>query len=296
MKQITTILFAILVPYVLSAAPLRFENSFAIRGGVGYNNVDNYLPETFALGGVAVQFGVGYRHHDVQSGFLFHAGLEVGYGLSMMRHEDLREERAMYDTELEPMTMMYDFSAVRETQHNVMAGVEVLFGYQHAKGVYFLLGPKVAYAFYNPVSTSSTVTTSGRYDNLIEDFTDMPDHFFSTQQNRGLHVYPSVPKVSLYVELGHTIHLSNWRLQARGEKTKDMQIALFAEYGGLFHSHRAETQTSLVASYSDGMYMPEVNPFLWYNVNSNFVGNLTCGIKLTYLINWRTCPCRLYKR
>ncbi len=290
MKRLISIAFAFLVPLFAFAIPMRMENSLTIRGGVGYNNVHNFLPETTAPGGGALQLGLGYRLHDRQNGFLFHAGIEMAYDMSIMTHNDMTEQKSMLDTEFEPMLMIYDIQSIRETQQYVSGGIELLLGYQSRKGWYALAGPKFAYAFYNPVYSASTVTARGRYPNLIEDLADMPDHFFSTTHNAATNIYPAMPKISLALELGYTVHLSNWRLRARGERTKDFQIALFAEYGFLFKSGM-QPYSELIASYSEGAYSPQVNPFLWYNVNSNRVANLTCGIKMTYLFNWRSCLC-----
>ena len=291
MKRLISISLALLLSALLFAIPMRTEHALAIRGGVGYHNLDNYLPETQAVGGGAVQLGLGYRLHERQNGFLLHTGMEIAYGMSLMTYMDITEEQPMLDTESEPMTMIYDITQIGENQHNLTAGIELLLGYQSRKGLYFLMGPKVAYAFYNPVQTVSTVTARGRYLNLIDDLVDMPDHYFGTTRNTGANVYPAMSKISLALELGYTMHLSSWRLRARGEKTKDLQLALFAEYGFLFRTNNQSAAT-LVASYADGAYRPEVNPFLWYNVNANRVADLTCGIKLTYLFNWRPCFCR----
>ena len=290
MKRLISIAFAFLVPLIVFAIPMRMENSLAIRGGVGYNNVHNFLPETTAPGGGALQLGLGYRLHDRQNGFLFHAGMEMAYGMSIMTHNDMTEQKSMLDTESEPMLMIYDIQSIRETQQYVSGGIELLLGYQSRKGWYALAGPKFAYTFYNPVHSASIVTARGRYPNLIEDLANMPDHFFSTTHNSATNIYPAMPKISLALELGYTVHLSNWRLRARSERTKDFQIALFAEYGYLFKSG-VQPYSELIASYSEGAYSPQVNPFLWYNVNSNRVANLTCGIKMTYLFNWRSCLC-----
>ncbi len=273
------------------ASILLVIHSFALWGdlGVHFEPLDatssQWRQTLQPLGGAGTDIGLGYRMN--QNGFLWQTGVQVGYRYSAIKAPDFQETYPMWDTEMQPMEMYFDFTSIHEQHQRLHAQLSLLFGYEMTRGFYFLAGPKVGYAFYHFSNVHSQVTTQGRYDEFIGLdgaglFADMPDHFFDTQLRTTRTTYRPVPTLSLFFEIGYNVPLR----QRRRSKNQSVSIALFAEYGGILTGNN--TTSIPRATYPnqplEKNFYPWANPFLFQDA-SRMVGNLLAGVKITYLLS-----------
>ena len=267
-------------------------HSLALWGGVGYANIDNYKTETTAVGGFGSDIGVGYRVKDFSSGFVFQTGAVWDYSLSNLRYNDFVYSTDMYDTQGEPFTMHFAFTEANEQQQMMAIGGLLRLGYEAPSGYYFLLGTKVSYHFYTPVRTQSTITTSGSYNDLIgEDGSGllqaMPDHFFYKTNRLIKGNYKPSTKLTLSLEVGKTFSInSRYRSQV-------LMVGLFADYGFILRGANNREAPRLLNVSPTGEYQPALNAYLWHEVPS-FVGQITAGIRVTYLLNRITASCHCF--
>lgn len=283
----------------LCAAILLVVHSFALWCDIGphwetFTSPRPGIEQTVSsVGGAGVTLGLGYRYEN--NGFLIQVGPEIGYRYSLLRESDFSDRLTMRDTEWEKMQMYFDFSSIREHHRQVQADMALLVGYETKYRLYFLAGARMGYVFYQPTAVSSVVTTRGRYDEFIGIdgdglFENMPDHFFDTQRRSVTAKYEPTMKMSFPLEIGYRFPLNTRTPYSRFS----LAVALFAEYGMLFVGDN-RTDIKAVTYPNDPVkpeFYPYANPFLFRGVHASTVGNVLCGIKLTFLFSSsRSFPC-----
>lgn len=285
-----TSILSIVCIHLSAALEYTSDNSFAIWGGAGYNNLHNYQSQTSTTGGLGGHIGLGYRFSNAKNGLILQAGAEVHYKSSNMHYDDFQTMENMYDTERRQMEMYFDFSHITEHHKYIPIGISALIGYKSPySNWYFLVGPKLMHTIFRPITTICTVTTTGIYEGIIGEgnglLYDMPDHYFTTVERTLTTTYKSSPMGCISAEIGY-----NFKFPSTTYTSYNLQVAVFFEYGAILKKSNTSATDLLVSTSKTTEYRPQVNSFLWRNVNG-CVGNLNTGVKLTFLITKRKKIC-----
>lgn len=166
-------LAAILAVGVNAARPRHYLTAW---GELGYSNFLHKFTDTKAQGNGGVGLGGGYELR--KDAFLFHTGIEFTFLNSSNKLNNLDFDTDMQDTENDHLVWHGKYIRYKETQHAGYVEVPVMFGGQW-KPWYFLVGAKGGINLYGTYCTRGKLNTTGTYDRYIDDFHDMPPHYFT---------------------------------------------------------------------------------------------------------------------
>ncbi len=297
MKKIVIILLLMLNAFTIYSQRYHSSqtNALVVFGSGGYSLFENTLLETTAFGGSGGEIGIGYELGTTGSSFLFQTNLSASYlSSSMILTSDVAETKRMYDTERNEHTAYYDFHNISETDSYLQLNYTLLFGYKWRNGMYFLTGPKIAYALTGEGQTSCEVRRTARYDGLIgEDgngfLSNMPNHYLNNVERTYRQKLNPNPYVGLSAEVGYSIFknltVNNSRIRT---DYNSLRIALFCDLGGYININNS-TNTLIVNQATDGSYQPTIANFLYRE--QSFLPTLFCGVKFTYVLEWIAPVC-----
>lgn len=138
----------------------------------------------------------------------------------------------MMDTEGDPYTHIYVTDRWRDNQMAAYLNIPFMIGF-NSGGFYAGVGAKVGMSVYGQAVSKMQYHSDGRYDQFIEDFEKMPNHFFTdyeaAPENNGKPTKISFkPNVALIAELGYELYSAEatkkvlpWRLK----------LGVYGEYG-----------------------------------------------------------------
>lgn len=264
------------------------KHYLALSGQVGYFSLLENMPEVTTRGGASGALGVGYelRHQ----GFWFSLGLDFQYGGSTLTTAGYSVDRAMYDTQGKLVNFHYDVSSYSDTQHDLRIGLPIMVGFC-TNGIYGGAGLRFSVAPYTATTPALHYKTAGGYEKYIDEFEEMPNHFYTEYNTTGRSELHLTPQASVVAELGYDIlnkeRMSNYAL------CSVLKVALFAEYG--LNSCMKGTMHE-----SEVYEVDPVNPVLLipssYYANKDLRGArivpLFVGVKVTFMLRIRTANCR----
>ena len=169
-------LAAVLVLVAGTAFAARPRHYLSAWGELGYSNFLHKFTDTKALGNGGIGFGGGYELR--KDAFLFHTGIEFTALNSSNKLKNLDFDLDMQDTEDDHLIWHGKYIRYKETQHAGNIEIPVLFGGQW-KPWYFLVGAKAGVNLYGTYCTHGKLNTTGTYDRYIDDFVNMPPHYFT---------------------------------------------------------------------------------------------------------------------
>jgi len=282
LNKIPVLVFVLLLLTIqsLSSQNMRAGNSFALWTSAGYSSINNHLSSTEAAGGIGASIGGGYEFYW-KSGFMLQAGLEMSYYNFSMNHGDTLQIVNMLDTEAVPFRGHFYFENIKE-QHKMMNfGPSLMLGYKSLSGFYFLAGGKVMLNISAKSETLSDVTSKGQYDNLIGDNDDgmlsgMLNHDLFTERRSKDKSLKINPFLIGSVEAGYVISPPNIK-----NNKPEVRLAAFCDYGFSAVPNKETNYDLIINGASDGRYRPQIDSFLFHNVESQFLNTLFAGVKLT---------------
>ena len=249
----------------------------------GYSTLLHTIEGRHASPGMNSNLGVDYRlfHNN----FLFSIGAEGMYQLSANRMEDLDVSIPMIDTEGDLFSMHVQVDKARDLAHMVNVNMPILFGGEW-KRFYFMVGPKLSLNLYGVTSSNAEITTYGEYERYYDDFYNMPNHQFQSDQKMTSAVLPMKWNFNILAHLeiggriGHMFKHKQFRLNP--DKVR-MYLAGYVDFG-LLNLHTGadgepifdyrETEDEGVQFY--------IQPLLRSNIASGQTfRNLNAGIKFT---------------
>lgn len=254
----------------------------SLHGDAGYSALLHTVSGMRPSAGVNTNLGVDYRlfHNN----FIFSAGLEGMYELNINSMDELDVEIPMLDTEGQLFDMHVHVDKSRDLAHMLNLNIPLLFGGEWGR-FYFMVGPKISLNLYGAASSRAEVTTYGEYDKYYDDFYDMPNHQFASDQYMGSATLPMKWNFNIMAHLeiggrvGHMFKYKQFRLNP--DKIR-MYLAAYADFG-LLDVHVASGGAPLF-EYRDtdkGVQF-YVQPFMKSNIADNAVfRNLNIGIKYT---------------
>ena len=254
----------------------------SLHGDAGYSAILHTIPGQKPSTGMAAMLGFDYRlfHNN----FIFSAGVEGMYELNANRLDDHDEAIPMIDTEGALFNMHVHVDKSRDLAHMANLNIPLLFGGEWSR-FYFMVGPKIAIRLYGMTASSAQITTYGEYDRYYDDFYDMVNHQFVSNQYMSSAALPLEFNfnVMAHAEIGGRVgHMFKHRqFRVNPDKVR-MYLAAFVDFGLL--SLHASSGGSPIFGYreTDKGVQFYLQPLFRSSLADNAVfRNLNIGIKYT---------------
>ncbi len=230
-NRVVVLFFVLMVALPGAAAGLRKHPEFHYLtlslGAGGSETLTDYdnMKSKFGFGGL---FGFGYEYHFRAfwlslgvEGQLFQSGFLPAMNDTM--------HYSMYDTEGEKMTYHYAINKRGDMHRAVYLNVPVMIGF-NVKGFYLGAGAKAGLSLYGRAKSDVDYTTSATYDRFIDDFINMPNHYYTNYSNSGVHKMKFEPMVSVIGEVGYEV-VSFSTGKEDDSNPIIFRIGAYAEYG-----------------------------------------------------------------
>jgi len=254
----------------------------SLHGDAGYSSLLHTIPGQKPALGMNANLGVDYRLF--RNNFIFSIGVEGMYELNANQLNAIDEFIPMRDTEGQLFDMHVLVNKSRDLSHMANINIPILFGGEW-KRFYFMVGPKVSYNLYGSTSSTALVTTYGGYDEYYDDFYDMPNHQFASDQPMSSAVLPIqwnlniMAHVEVGARIGHMFKHKQFRLNP--DKVR-MYLGVYADFG-LLNLH-SSTGGNPIFDYheTDQGVQFFIQPLMLSSLADNAVfRNLNVGIKYT---------------
>ena len=292
-----TIVIGVMVSWFCVVATARDANndrsavhyaSFSAAGG--WYSLLETLPDLYTTGAGAATLGVGYELR--YKNFWFGIGVDVQYFSSISKAEQHTFSQAMYDTQGKQMTMHYHIYSDKETAQGVHVGLPIMVGAQFLNGFYFGGGVHVQLNTFLNASSQIEYETSATYSRYIEDFEDMPNHWYQPYPASGsASVDVPQPQVSLMAEIGYDVFGRDYNALSTLHPPV-LKIAAFAEIGVRNALHNEGDLHRYTVNDENPIYLDIVPYHRAIDTNVNRFMPLFVGLKLTYLFRLPKHDCR----
>ena len=255
----------------------------SLHADAGYSTLLHTMEGRPMSPGMNGNIGVDYRlfHNNC----IFSIGAEGMYQLSANKMEDLDVTLPMVDTEGDLFGMHVQVDKARDLAHMVNVNIPILVGGEW-KRFYFMVGPKVSLNMFGLTASKAEITTYGEYERYYDDFYNMPNHQFTSDQKMSSEVLPMKWNFNIMAHaeiggrIGHMFKHKQFRLNP--DKVR-MYLAAYVDFG-LLNLHNAKDAKPIFdyqESEEKGVQF-FIQPLLRSNlaVGQTF-RNLNAGIKFT---------------
>ncbi len=267
------------------------KHHIGLLGGVGYGVLwDNY-PEISSVGNVCGLVGLEYEMRI--NGFWLSFGPEVQYFAGKSLFNTTGTEVNIKDTYGVSAVYHYDFNQGEDYQRMVFANLPITLGYYY-KGLYIGVGAKAGYMFYGVEQTRLSYTTTGTYEEYIDDFRQMANHSYGTYYSSVKETITNRLKVSVIGEVGYDV--LSWIKYKYDKHTESngLKISLCVEYGLSNLVGDSKDIPLYVLNESNATEM-RINPYYCSRAgNSHHIRPFYAGVKITWLlcVKTKTCNCQ----
>ena len=254
----------------------------SLHGDLGYSALLHNIPSQPSAAGLNTNIGFDYRlfHND----FLFSIGVEGMYELNSNHIEEVNDAIRMMDTEGDLFDMHVQVEKSRDLTHMANVNIPILFGGEW-KRFYFLIGPKISLNLYGMTSSTARITTYGEYERYYDDFYDMPNHQFESNQKMSSGTMPMKWNfnVMAHFEVGarfsHMYEHKQFRINP--DKTR-MYLAVYADFGVLNLYNNTGGAPTFDYRETDKGVQFFIQPLMLSNLSAGATfRNLNVGIKYT---------------
>ncbi len=272
---------------VFAAGGLRnnpeFHNITLSMSG-GYSAFLSNYEGTEVQGSAGATLGFGYEYNF--RAFWLSLGFEgqlLNSNLSILGDRSITN--TLLDTELDEVTYKYDIYSWYDQQMAGYVNFPIMLGASF-NGFYIGAGAKVGMSFYGSAASSIKYETSATYDRFIEDFENMPDHFYDVYGNSSSrNTISFLPKLSAIGEIGYEV----WNVPS-SESLKTpitLKIGLYVEYGlnTIFTNENTDITYTISEVDPSQIYL---NPYYTSVPTTTSSGNidilpLYVGLKATFM-------------
>ena len=254
----------------------------SLHGDAGYSALLHTISGQKPSAGMNTNIGLDYRlYHNT---FLFSIGVEGMYELNANRMDDHDEAIPMIDTEGQYFNMHVHVDKSRDLAHMVNLNIPILFGGEW-KRFYFMVGPKLSLNMYGSTSSNAEITTYGEYERYYDDFYEMPNHQFASNQKMGSAQLPLkwnfniLAHVEIGGRVGHMFKHKQFRLNP--DKVR-MYLAAYADFG-ILNLHKSHSGSPIFEyRETDKGVQFYIQPLMLSTLADQAVfRNLNVGIKYT---------------
>lgn len=287
-KTHITLLILILSLFSLPSFSLgKVYNDHFITASIsaGYSSLQYDLPayDGFTqVGGLGAGLGFGYElHHGF---FLFNLGVDFEYLNASDEMANFEYVTTLIDTEGDNVTYHYDFQNYQATTSYGYFNVPIGIGFT-TQSVYGYVGAKIGLNMMGSTTTNIDYRTLGNYDRFIDDFEDMPDHFFTNYSNETSGDVTLLTNIAAQAEFG--FYLGGKRLK-KGNSYR-YRLGFFAEYG--FQDVFNEAPSTQLMVFKGDAPNVELNSLLTSTDMSKVdVLPLFVGLRLTFMYEFPKPP------
>jgi hypothetical protein len=288
--KVKLILLLFVFVFNLNAAKrdMGLTNSIAIHLGGGYPFVFDDFAETTNFGLYSANFGVSYMFR-LYNGFWFDAGLEYQKQAAMSTYNMSGTDALVYDTQGKEMMFHYKFNSTSDYQYFDAINLPIVIGYFN-NGFYIGAGPKIGLCVSVMEKSRINYTTSSSYNQYIDDFEGMPNHYNATYISECKEkLLPSL-KLSAVFEMGY-----DFLIKLNTENYHTLKFSLFGEFS-MFNLKSNSTNLLLYRIDEENASYLQLAPFYYTkSTNGNRVVSLysaSVGMKLSWIINFPTKNCK----
>lgn len=300
MKQRIQILLITLV-YCCSVVAERYnvstyytDNHFLILGcGAGYSTLLENVPDLTTFGNVGGAIDLGYEYRI--KGFWMNISAELQFLSATSTFNISGTDKWIYDTQGKQALMHYNFDQSTDKQQFLFVDIPIVLGYYY-RGLYLGAGAKIGYCINSKESTALQYSTSATYQQYIDDFSAMSDHFFTTYSSSVIEKLNSKYKLSAIVEIGYDVLA--YSREMNHTNRSGLKISVVAEYG-LNNLISTNAESPLYSFNERNAAELFIHPF--YNTNaaqSYRIHPLYVGMRISWIFNIETkkCPwCNVYE-
>ncbi|MDR0831101.1 MAG: hypothetical protein LBN95_13490, partial [Prevotellaceae bacterium] len=188
----------------------------------GYSAMFHSFDNTSVLGGAGGGFGLGYQLRRNQ--FIFNTGVEFEFLNSATKVTGIDGTFPIKDTQGKDVSFNAHFPSYRDHQKVTYLNLPILAGMQFNGDIpfYFLAGVKVGTPIKNTFSSNGTIRTDGWYEQYIDTFINMPNHYYKEQDFNGVKGVSIFSKINVMasVEFGVDINKYIFKEQEAAKKAK----------------------------------------------------------------------------
>jgi hypothetical protein len=258
------------------------EHNLAAWGSAGFYNLNTDNSTIPSSGSAGLGGGLGYEFH--KNIFIFQIGGEFQLGNSSMNIKDFSYDIDLFDTEGDEYIGHYSFTSNTDHYRMGTVNIPIMFGLHLGQKAYFLAGGKVGINAFAQSVTTSNVESSGTYYNLIDDFENMPNHYFGKKEEITSFDVLFKTNFSLSAEVGIYLSQPNRKSFARNLRTA-YRLSFFVDYGLVNLHDNSMAGPLIINKLGDIGYQPAKNSFvLTKDFNIQTIKNFYAGLKFTFLV------------
>jgi hypothetical protein len=268
-------------------------NNFLIWGSGGYSRISNDAPAVNAIGNVGGAFGAGYEFR-FKNNMLLQTGLELSCFTSRMNMKDTMLVASMIDTEGDLYDGHFAFQNTHDMQQILNVGIPLMVGYESSNGLYFAIGGKVMLNLAGHSRTTTTVTSTAYYENLIGNnntgiLSNMINHGLFTETrsvNSSLRLHTIF---SGSVEAGYTFGKNPDDFSVKNRPK--IRLSMVCDYGFAPVFEKDKPNYLFVNTSNTGGFTPAIRSYLLKDIESNRLNILYVGLKVTVLFGIKNTSC-----
>ena len=284
------------------------SHSIDVWGGGGYSLLMHDIENSKPLGGGGGLFGFGYEWEYKK--FLLNLGAEFMYLNSTTRINDFKIDASLtyndpYNTDY-VMNYYMNFDHAKEAHNAGYANIPLLIGLKFDR-YYFLAGAKLGLGVFGNYSSNANLTTMAEDPQLIDPFTNMPNHTLTTSQVKSNGSLGFNMDLKASAEFG--LYLNEWfpkkalQLPNKNKTPISYRLALFCDYGFLNINKNSTTNPLIYfpdiidngngthTLVGNGINNVQMNSLLTTTAaTNNPLNSLLVGVKFTVLFNVKPEP------
>lgn len=279
------VLFLICLPNNVAG---QHTHNVVLWGEGGYNSMLTNSDLLQSQGGIGYGAGLGYEFNYKK--FVFQTGAGISKNNSAFLMNDFVYSTPLVDSEGDNYTGNFSFSGTEEKYDFTNINIPIMVGFR-SKKVFVLAGVKAGFNLSGQTKLTTTVTSTGTYPQFIDDFENMPDHYFYTESEQYHYPAALALNVSAAFEAGFLL----WKY-IEGRPT--YRLSAYFDYG-LKNIHNGKFSNNLVFPKSGTtVFEPQLNSFLMSDIfQTKDLNSLMVGVRLTVRFGIRgqvDCKCDFY--
>jgi hypothetical protein len=261
-----------------------------------YSIIFDDLDNTEAKGGFGSIVGLGYSF--VVPNFWFEVGAEMQMLSSYMTITDEFSDKRIKDTEGDEVTYHYNKELWYDRQDLLYVGMPVMFGYHHDNGFTIGVGFKYSLNVLGLEHNRLRYSISATYNDYIEDFEDMPNHFYGDYESyaRGnITNRVNSTKAAVCLEVGYEVYDNHKNYIRSRRRHVLLRLSSYFECGvSQLMSRNYEPQGIYTLHTSNPAKLLNTPYYLSDNSCTMHTVPFMVGVRLTYTL--ATITCRTCKR
>lgn len=299
-KRIVNVIFLVLLVAPIFAQVRRpranrdTRHYFYTNVTPAYSIIFDEFENTHEKGGFASILGLGYSF--MVPSFWFEVGAEVQSLSSYMTITDNLSDKRIRDTEGDEVIYHYNKNLWYDRQDLFYVGVPIMLGYHHYKGFSIGAGFKYSVNLLGMAYNRLQYSTSATYSDYIEDFENMPNHFYGDYD---IHTYENMThvvtrhKLAVCLEAGYVIYNNHRNYPSMRNRHVLFRLSGYFECGINQLMQNRDVQGSYMLNYTNPAELTNEPYYLLNSTRNKHTVPFVVGIRWTYTLATITCrTCR----